>query len=413
MQSTNNSNFNTSSRNNNSNRFTNNIRGRKSRYRTNLAKNNLNIRRRYQRTYYNNNMVNNRNPQVNQRNAISNYVNTQQYRSLARKIREITNLVKATSLSGAPKMGVNSEQRKNTNNPNIAKEIRYDRLYNAMQMYKMGKYYSFYKTPNMIVRIAIYSCYQFTLDPDVTSGFMWFPYFFPYISIDYKVDTSSLNRSANIACNFITYTGNSQLYHPGSTVDTVGNYRLVSASLKISNTTTNSQKGGCFTIYRVCRNEGQPVLACDTVDINYNDRVCAFNTELMATRYDNEPTKYLYTANQVALINEYGVIDGNTIFQQCHEYMGMQTSRNTTDSVLPVGGVPDNFNPQGVNVKYIGRFDPVTLKQSYTAQAFSIFEFTPVSTSVMATMAFKGAQSVTPYVLQQAKNAFNLQVIKD
>lgn len=133
----------------------------------------------------------------------------------------------------------------------------------------------------------------------------------------------------------------------------------------------------------------------------------------MATRYDNEPTKYLYTANQVALINEYGVIDGNTIFQQCHEYMGKQTASDTTNSVLPVGGTPESFNPQGVNVKYIGRFDPVTLKQSYTAQAFSIFEFTPVSTSVMATMAFKGAQSVTPYVLQQAKNSFNLQVIKD
>jgi hypothetical protein len=401
-----------------------NYRGRKATtYRRNLFLNTQRISARYRRR--NNPNINNYNYTRrsnntgyydNNNNNIARYnsnYNAKQYRDLNRKIKQITDLVKTTSLTGAPRIGVNSDQRKNTNNPNISKEIRYDKLYNAMQMYKMGKYYSFYKTPSMIVRLALYSCYQFSLDVDTTGSFLWLPYFFPYISPNFKVDTSGLNMTPNVACNFITRSGNSQLYHPSSIVDTMGSYRLITASLKISNTTTNSQKGGSYTIYRVCRNEGQPVLTNSNVEISFNEAVAVTNTEVMSTKYDNEPTKYLYTANQIALINEYGVIEGNTIFQQVHEYMGNRSSESTSNSLLPLGGFPKDFNPDGVNVKYVAKFEAPTTKQSYTAQAFTVFEFIPVSTSVMATMAFKGSQSVLPQVVQQAKNSFNLQVLKD
>jgi hypothetical protein len=331
--------------------------------------------------------------------------------NLTKQIKELTRLVKTTSLTGGPLRSLNMDNKRHINDPNnkITKEIRYDKLYSAFDMYTMGKYYSFFKTTNMILRLAIYSTYNLTFNANLTAGFIWYPYAYPNIPYGTKVST---NKNADTYCDFYWGETGSTLNVTSSNLSNIpGMYRLIAASLKLSNITTNSLKGGSYTIFRTTRNEGQPCMYLYSDDFGADDGVMQVNAELLTGLYENEPVKYLYNANQIAMCNEFGVIQGNTIFQGSNEYMGSKNYNTYSAKSSPVGGSIDNFNPDGVNVKYIGRFDATTTQQSYKVQVVKVFEVTPLSTESIAATTFKGSKSVNSNVIEQAKNYFNLQVI--
>lgn len=301
------------------------------------------------------------------------------------------------------------------NNPNKnRKEIRYDKLYSALDMYLMGKYYSFIKTSNMIVRLTVYSTYSFSVPKDEYSAFLWFPYFYPYMLEGLLVQHDS-NSIMDRASNFVTMAGSELTFHAGNTASVKGMYRLVAATMRVSNITTNSLKGGSFTIYRTTRNEGQPIYYNSFVTPITSGAVQA-NGEIMVSKYDNESVKYLYNGNQTAIINEYGVIDGNTIFQSHDEYMGSKmssvyyTNPTGTRTFAPAGGSTPEFNPNGVNVKYVAKIDPTSSEQTYKIEVFSVFEVVPNASESMSTMTFKVDKVVTNRVLEKAKNEFNLKI---
>lgn len=334
---------------------------------------------------------------------------------LDKSIKTLTRYVKNFSLGGGPLKSISSNQKKNLNDPNnsIKKEIRYDKLYNAFELYNMGKYYSFFKTSNMILRIAIYSTHSFIIPAQAENcGFLWFPYFYPKQNTVAKVRTNNENKLVDNMCNFFLRIGTEITLFTPTKSDIRGNYRLISASMKVSNTTTNSDKGGSYTIYRITRNDGQPVFYNTQLGIHTNEEPIDINLSLIGGAYNNETTKYLYNANQSALCNEYGVLDGNTIFQSYYEYMGEMTKDASAFYCLPAGGgkTGAEFNPHGVNVKYIGQIDPVSKDQTYKVECVQIFEVTPLSTDSTSALAFKGDKSVTGAVIAAAKNKFNLEV---
>jgi len=336
------------------------------------------------------------------------------FRKLEKEINTITKMIKNTSLGGGPSVNINSNNKLTTMDPSHSqKEIRYDKLYSAMDMYLMGKYYSFLKTSNMIIRTSTYSTYQFTIPQDQSCAFLFFPYFYPYIKPFVTIsDGDGLIKQANAVSNFFTLTGNSFVAHRTNLLTITGNYRLIACTIKVTNTTTNSQKGGSYTLYRTTRNQGQPIIFNDSVDL-IPGLVLNINQDLMTSDYNNEPVKYLYNGNQTAIANEYGIIDGNTIFQDSWEYMGCNTALESQGTYLAAGGNSDIFNPQGVNVKYIAKIDPVSTPQTYKIQVFSIFEVTPLSTDIVATLAYKGDKSATAEVVEEAKSTFNLKVAKN
>jgi len=385
------------------------------RYQNNLNKiKNNNYRRRFRNVNQKPRFRTNKNNK--RQNRFTNNKNAR-YNNLEKKIRDLTALVKSTSLAGGPLKNLNSNNKKNLNNPNKnKKEIRYDVLYSAMDMYLMGKYYSFFKSSNMIIRLTVYSTYSFTLQANHFGAFLWFPYFYPYMLSPLRVN-SSTDAVMDRASNFITMDDSELTFHGTNTATVKGMYRLIAATMKFSNTTTNSLKGGSYTIYRTTRNEGQPIY--------YNSFLTPTTTgpvqvdgELMVANYDNESVKYLYNGNQTAIINEYGIIEGNSIFQSYDEYMGLKMPGNyydkpvgsTTRSYAPAGGETYDFNPTGVNVKYIAKIDPVSSAQNYKVQVFSVFEVVPNSSESMSTMTFKVDKCATPKVINQAKNEFNLKV---
>jgi hypothetical protein len=278
----------------------------------------------------------------------------------------------------------------------------------------MGKYYSFYKTTNMILRIAIYSTYNIAFNSNNTCSFIWLPYAYPFIDPRFIITKDDSQYRADAFCDFFWSERSSTMNIPPSTLSSIpGNYRLIAASLKISNITTNSLKGGSYTVYRVSRNELQPIYYNIDQEVDPYEDVYSVARRLMENEnYENEPIKYLYNANQVCQCNEFGVIQGNDIFQDCTEYMGSRTTLISTTRTGVMGGNVDIFNPNGVNIKYIGKFDSTTTQQSYKFQSVKVFEVTPYSTNSLSAAAFKGSKSVTPNVIMQAKNKFNLDCIE-
>lgn len=323
--------------------------------------------------------------------------------------------MKSSALGGGPLKPINSDINKNANDPNNkkTKEIRYDKLYSAISMYYMSKYYSFYKTTNMIIRLPVYTTFSFVVDPNTDpASFVWYPYFYPYFQ-PIRVRATNENLAANRLSNFILRLNNDLYPYDPTAVTIRGNYRLITATMKVSNTTTNSNKGGSYTLYRITRSETSPIFYNDTLGLGNEPPITAIRN-MLGYIYTNEPCKYLYNANQMALANEYGVIDGNTIFQGFNEYMG---ERNPTATAFYVasagsdsGGIGDNFNPQGLNVKYIGLIDPTTTAQTYKIECIQIFEVTPLSADSVAALAYKGDKCATPQVIAQAKNKFNFEV---
>lgn len=400
--SNNNNSYNSRSRNNQQ------ITIRKPRFRRQFIRNNRNTNRGNNRPYprnRNKQQINNQIQRMNNRNFYK-------FRRIENEINQLTKMIKKTSLGGGPSIALNTEnQIKTSKDPRSNKEIRYDKLYTALEMYLMGKYYSFFKTSNMIVRLTNYSSYSVTLPPNKKCAALYYPYFYPYIP-NILLQPNGVNVVADQCSNFMFYNDTTLQCPTANKITVPGNFRLIAATMKVTNTTTNSQKGGSFTIYRLTQNPGQPIyLHAGTALVN--DFYIASITALMTANYDNEPVKFLYNGNQTALANEYGVIDGNTIFQQYDEYMGGRTEAESSSTYQTAGGDFSKFNPTGINVKYLIQFDPVTTEQTYKIQTFAIFEVVPVSTSAMATLAFKGDKCVSEAVVEEAKNSFNLKQVKN
>lgn len=402
-------NSNNNNRNNSRSRNNQEIANRRPRFRRQFIRNNRNANRGNTRLYprnRNKRQINNQLQRMNNRNFYK-------FRRIENEITQLTKMIKKTSLGGGPSIALNTEnQIRTSKDPRSNKEIRYDKLYTALEMYLMGKYYSFFKTSNMIVRLTNYSSYSVTLPPNKKCAALYYPYFYPYVPDNILLQPNGVNVFADQCSNFMFYNDTTLQCPIANKLTVAGNFRLIAATMKVTNTTTNSQKGGSFTIYRLTQTQGQPIYLHTGTALTNNLYIASI-IALMAGNYDNEPVKFLYNGNQTALANEYGVIDGNTIFQQYDEYMGGKTETQTDATQQTAGGDSSKFNPTGLNVKYLIQFDPVTTEQTYKIQTFAVFEVVPVSTSAMATLAFKGDKCVSESVVEEAKNSFNLKQVKN
>jgi hypothetical protein len=342
----------------------------------------------------------------------SNNTNAFQFTQLRREIDKLSRDLKTTSLGSGPLTNINTATNSNANNPSInKKEIRHDILYDAFELYKMGKYYSFYKTPSLIIRLPVYTTLTITTVINTSTRLMWFPYAYPYINADvYRIGINS-DVIPNIFSNIMVSGTTSNGFKPVSQVDIPGNYRLLCASMKITNITTNTNKGGAYTVYKTTRSEGQPVVY--NSGIQYETNVPPYTTDLalMEQNYDQEPIKYLFNANQTAQVDEYNVIQGNTIFQGDNEYMGARTEPITAYNILPIGQKPILFNPQGINVKYVVHIDAINNVQTYKIQTLAIFEVSPRPGTSISAIAYKVDRTVLPDVILKAKNYFPIHSV--
>lgn len=309
-----------------------------------------------------------------------------------KKIEELTQMIKKMQLGGGSMINPYYKPINITNN----------RAFSARELYCMGQNQSLIRTHNKVIYVNNYTSTTVSIGNDI-GYLLWFPYFYPNYNNDYMINTEQDEQYVvDKACGLLRFYRGVLRPLPTTRIDMEGEYRLVSATMKVTNITANTNKGGCYTIYRLTNDTGTPFF--------YNSQHVNTNTSpmldaippMMTANYDANPTKYLFNANEVAYADEYNIYEGNTIFQGWEEYMGMAYSHRSNYTDVSIM----DFNPHGINVKYLVKIDGIAAEQTYKIETWQLYEIIPQQTSIIAASAKLQEHVVAPHVLTSLKKKF-------
>lgn len=314
---------------------------------------------------------------------------------LNNKINELKNDISKLKLIDIKDPKINSTK----------KEIRKDKLVDASIMAKYSKMLAFYKTPSKIIKYCAYN--KYTINFNRKSIMIWFPYGYPMIHGKVK------NVNADGYCNFYGYSAGGQWYiTPTRAVNIKGNYRLISATMKIANVTSVMDREGTFSVVKETEREMYPlVYSSDNALTPVTAPAIVGNFQYILNQtYTTTTERQLYSASDKAKIVEYNVSEGLNIFQGYEEYMGMQPDYDNEENRYYV--TYNKYNPIGQNFKYIFMIDQYTKEQAYSFESWQIFEIRPESNSNYASIATVGDEIFSKEAFQQAKGENNFKIEK-
>lgn len=335
----------------------------------------------------------------NKQNEIKNKVENNK---ISNEIKDLTKMMSNMNLGGGAV--------KNTNKALIKKEVRNDRIYSAMSLYLRNQTMSLFETNQKIMYFNSYSTYTVATGSDPTH-ILWFPYFYPCVDpTKMKIQYDDVDVGIDCSSNFIyKYGDQNAKYFVANPINVEGMQRLVCTTMKITNITPNTNKGGAYTVYRLTDNKGTPLIFSsqlaydeflDTHDVSNND-------EVMLGNHDNCSTKYLFGGNEVGIIDEYNVCEGNTIFGSWTEYLGNELEDWNSGFVLHCSSMGwSKQNPQGINIKYLINIEGMLLTQTYKFETWSLFEVIPPQDSILASTATLQTHIATKKVIDQIKAKF-------
>lgn len=328
--------------------------------------------------YINRRNLNNNKNNINNKlkNNINNNINNKLIKTNS-KIDKLSDDLSKLSLSLFPKT---------TNIYRKLKEPRIDKYITPMEMGLSHRFTSLFKTGNRIRYVSLYN--RFEIDNSMLPGFvakyMWFPYSVNFQSYpDLSITVSDAQEGSRppdmisplmrITTNSLTRTIEGMTVYNCASCGLVGNYRLVGATLKITNLSPFNTKAGSYIIYKLNENTAYPPFyAKALVPAKPNSPKY---TEIIGTlanlNHDQVMLKQSFSASDVGYINEYNIYEGNNIFQTPNEYIGADYT-NGDEPVATWSG-----NPQGNNIKYEIDISPTTTLQSYLIETWQILEIVP------------------------------------
>lgn len=365
---------------------------------------------RVRRRYFNNNNNNFYPPRryINRNNFNFNNRNNKMLQNMNNQINKLTNKISKMRIEDN-----NQKQKAKNKIPNVIKtnkEIRTDKLLSAKDAMKYMKPYSFYRSVNPILYVKIYN--KATLPFGYNSWLLWFPYYYPTIYSDTLITTQDSIVPADAVSSLISFRTdiNNAILNP--IVDTItkvtGVFRLVSATLKVTNITPLIDMGGSISAYRDVSNELFPLLYTtqeppDATSEYLGDLRAYLNGRSLETL----PTKLVSDFSQSLEIDEFNVSQGNTIMQSTREYIGIDMTADRNQSVYNFFQ-PKTINPQGTNIKYLLNIIPpnVNKPQTLLFERWIIFEVEPDLDSTLGTLADKDNKIATQAVINEAKQFF-------
>lgn len=324
-------------------------------------------------------------------------------KKLQNEIKELTTTMAKMNLGGGP--------IKNPRKSLIKKEIRNDRVYSAMSLYLRNQNMSLYDSNQKVVYFNNYNAYTCSV---ANNNFymLWYPYFYPCTDpTRMRMTYDSTNVGINACSNLLYgYGENITTLYECNQIKVYGMQRLVCATMKISNITPNTNKGGAYTIYRLTNNFGTPLIYNNSVafDTKVDTQDISSNNDIINGKYSNSSVKYLFGGNEIGIIDEYNVTQGNTMFCNWQEYLGNRITDRGSDFLEihnSVGGWAEK-NAIGVNIKYLIHFDPITVNQTYKIETWSLFEVVPPQDSFLASTATLPAHIATKSVIDDIKMRF-------
>lgn len=377
-----------------------------------IKNNNRNRIVRYPRRY--NNIQ--RTLRYNYNNRASRNNNRRDY-NLSNKINRLTDKISQLNVKNdriVNDIKKENKSKKNNNYFKTNKEMRRDKLIPANEMMRYGNPLSFYKTPLNIVHVKIYNKYNISVPTSASAAntfIMWFPYGYPYIGI-------RRTKGYNIYSNLYTFdneSGNDKIPTnlvplASQIVNMPGQVRLLAATLKINNVTPMLQKAGTYTIFRNPINDGYPT-SFDTNDypLSTTDGDLYNGIRNNVVNRFTLQEKLTLTCNESAVANEYNVYQGNTVFQDYDEYLGNEYSALNLinqEKALPIF----NFNPQGVNNKYLIDIPGQSAAQDYNVETWQIFEVSPSNEGGFGSLG-DVCRTVNRNITMQAKKYFPIHKI--
>lgn len=309
-------------------------------------------------------------PIINKSQKNSNLTKTQ------KKLNNIVSRINKLSLDMAPKT---------TNLLRRLKEPRTDRIVLPMDMGLSHRFTSIFKTSNRIRYVSLYNRIEVEAGHNTYfTNILWFPYavnFSQYPNLAITVDDGNGGTvQPNTIGPFVlmrrlpdtTALASAGIFtHSNSGL--VGNYRIVGATMKITNTSSLLNRAGSYIIYKLNENTTYPPFYKTSLAPNITNSPDYFNTlnDLVSKSHDQVVVKQSYSASDIALVNEFNVYEGNNIFQGPDEYLGASYISSPEPVALWSG------NPTGNNIKYQIDFQKISSVNNYLIESWQVFEVVP------------------------------------
>lgn len=299
---------------------------------------------------------------------------------------------------------------------NVGKSKILDYLLNPYKMVLDAKYFSIFPSQMKVIRLSLYHTWKFNT---AFRRMLWWPYGVGFTNLveNYKVRISNYNveevatHKTNAYSNFAwieALDGNSYTTHTVPTIGIIGKYRVIGASLKITNVSSLATKGGTVYIARDESDKGYP-------GYTYNDALKSVadvpdftnDANIMYSLHqphDNVSIKRLYSCTESPIINEVNIHEGNAIFNSSDEYL--QAAYIPGNVILPVNterlAYPQETTT-GINVKYFIELQ-ANAQQSYMVESWTVLELSPDPNSSAGFMSMAQDSNV-------GANAYMKQVI--
>jgi hypothetical protein len=292
-----------------------------------------------------------------------------------------------------------------TNLNRSKKEPRIDKLTLPMNMGLTSRYVSLVPTPNRIVYCSVYTRVDLITSSANPTSLVFFPYCVNFQN--FKNISIASNNGTDIAslCDRTTpmilirgAASVSSLELPAASTQCglTGNYRLVGATLKITNTSPYVSREGTYMVYRIVDDTFLPWFYSTAHPPAYfHNRVNDF-AKLLNKNYDQVKVKQAFAASDVGLVNEFNVYEGNTNFQSPCEYIGCRyESDSSSTCVAP--------NPVGTNATYLVKIPSTVQENSYLIESWQVLEIIPDPSLNLDNLAQMQSHVVTEEVLKEIR----------
>jgi hypothetical protein len=239
------------------------------------------------------------------------------------------------------------------------------RKFSAKNMSLNQVYYSIWDTQNRVIRICVYNKYLYNSEFPSRYSIVWWPYAVNMANVIYGKTTNRPEpeeegfverKFDNVVSNLIFKndedTGFSFISdQKPSKCGITGSYRIVSASLQLTNNSSLWNKSGTVTAYKLSDQLAVVPFAMSFEAGNdpyrhgggYWERIIALTTKNL----EQCPVKLTYDYNQPVCIDEYNLNQGNTTFSSPNEYLSNGFRTMTTRDIwltIPTGGDSNGMN---------------------------------------------------------------------
>lgn len=242
----------------------------------------------------------------------------------------------------------------------------------AYSMFQEKHYISFLPTELSILHYCLYN--KWNIKSSAANAWIWFPYAYPFLRDEYKVNTD--NQVDCFSTFQYTQLDNGSMYLESSAlVPYEGLYRVVASTMRISNVTSQLNRSGEISIYRVQSNEFYPQL-CSVNGVHTG--VPATYLTYLSTDFNNASEKIVVPYTKTVEINEWNTMKGTDIFQYCDEYCGQKYPPASTMPYLTCNNVTlTAFNPIGPNIKYVIKNSSTSAQQEWVIETWQVYDVVP------------------------------------